>query len=150
MHFDLPETGEDQQSDGRLTIVLLLVFLLLLWRLSQQFGFQENILLRNNIILDVTHEKLLYIKEDEKKSQHPESMPICYYPFFFLPLPINSADKELLMTIKGVGPTLAESIVTYRHKVGPILNINDLQEIPGIGGKRATSLATELVFDKVE
>lgn len=150
MHFDLPETGQDQQSDGRLTIVLLLVFLLLFWRLSHQLGFHKNTLIRNNIMLNVTHEKLLYLKEDEKKPQHPESMPICYYPFFFLPLPINSADKELLMTIKGIGPTLAESIVTHRHKVGPILNMNDLQEIPGIGEKRATSLATELVFDKTE
>ena len=124
MHFDLPETGEDQQSDGRLTIVLLLVFLFLLWSLSHHGFFTKATITHNNMILDVTHENALYLEEGEKLFQHPESLPICYYPFFFLPLPINSADKELLMTIKGVGPTLAESIVTHRHKkVGPIQNI---------------------------
>jgi Holliday junction resolvasome RuvABC DNA-binding subunit len=30
------------------------------------------------------------------------------------------------------------------------MNIGDLQEIPGIGRKRASSLATELVFDTIE
>jgi len=148
MNFDLPEGEEDQQSDGRLTIVLLLVFLLLFWSLSYHGFFTRNTISHNNMVLDVTHERLLYLKEDDKITQHPESLPISYYPLFFRPLPINSADKELLMTIKGIGPTLAESIVTHRHKVGPILNIGDLQGIPGIGGKRATSLATEMVFDK--
>jgi competence protein ComEA len=77
-------------------------------------------------------------------------LPLTYYPFFFLPPPINSADKELLMTIKGVGPALAETIVTHRQTFGPILNIDNLQAIHGIGRKRATSLANELVFDKPE
>lgn len=150
MNFDSPELEEDQENDGRLTIVLLLVFLLLLWSLSHHGLFTKNTITHKNMMLGVTHKKLLYLKEDEIIIQHPESLPICYYPFFFLPLPINSADKELLMTIKGVGPTLAESIVTHRHKVGPILTIGDLQGIPGIGGKRAASLATEMVFDKAE
>jgi competence ComEA-like helix-hairpin-helix protein len=148
MHFNSNESGAEQQRDGRLTIVLLLVFLLLLLLLGHQKLFQRN---KNNYkYLDVTLEKQLYLKQEEKITHRPESLPLCYYPFFFLSLPINSADKELLMTIKGIGPALAETIIVHRQKVGPILNIGDFQEIPGIGRKRATSLAAELVFDKGE
>ncbi len=150
MHFDSPESGENQQRDGRLTIVLLLVFLLLVWSLSHHLSFATHTIIRNNKIIGVTQDKRLHLKEDEKITLYPESLPICYYPFFFLPLPINSADKELLMTIKGIGPGLAESIVNYRHKAGPIRSIADLRGIPGIGGKRAASLATEMVFDIAE
>lgn len=54
------------------------------------------------------------------------------------------------MTIKGVGPQLAETIVNHRKNVGPILNSGQLQEIHGIGRKRAAFLATQLVFDTAE
>ena len=150
MNFDSPETEDEQPRDGRLTIVLLLFFLLLLFLFGHQQIIQKNTIKHNNRQLDVTVDKQLYLKKEEKIIQHPKALPLGYYPFFFLPLPINSADKELLMTIKGVGPALAESIVTYRQKVGPIEDIGNLQEIRGIGRKRASSLATELVFDKAE
>ncbi len=51
------------------------------------------------------------------------------------------------MTIKGIGPSLAETIIKYRQTNGPLLDVADLQKIPGIGDKRATSFRTELVFD---
>ncbi len=147
MHFESPTSGEGQQSDGRLTIVLLLIFLFFLWNLGHHGVFTQNTNIHNKSALGINPEKILYINEDEKNTQSIESIPISYYPFFFLPLPINSANKELLMTIKGVGPTLAESIVNHRQNVGPILSIADLQRIPGFGGKRAAYLATELVFE---
>ncbi len=150
MHLDSPETEEELPRDGRLTIVLFLFFLLLLFLFTHQQIIQSSKIKLNNIQLRVTVDKQLYLKQEEKIVQHPGSLPFRYYPFFFLPLPINSADKELLMTIKGVGPALAETIITYRQKVGPIVDIGSLQEIRGIGRKRATSLATELVFDKAE
>jgi DNA uptake protein ComE-like DNA-binding protein len=68
-------------------------------------------------------------------------------PFSFLPLPVNTAEKEVLMTIKGIGEVLAEAIITHRTQVGPILDSGDLLELPGVGEKRAISLTAELVFD---
>lgn len=85
-----------------------------------------------------------------RQSPAESEIPARYLPFFFQPLPINSAEKELLMTIKGIGPQLAETIVTHRHQVGPIMNIFEFQELHGVGHKRATALATDLIFDKVK
>ncbi|MBU1565596.1 MAG: helix-hairpin-helix domain-containing protein [Proteobacteria bacterium] len=150
MHFDLSETGAEQQNDERLILVFLFISLLLLSSLSHYLNFTINKYTCNNMMLNITNEKLLYLQEGKEITQQIESLPLQYYPFFFLPLPINSADKELLMTIKGIGPILAESIVTHRDKVGPIHDIGDFQRIPGIGGKKANSLATKLVFDKAK
>jgi Helix-hairpin-helix motif len=150
MHFDLPKSTEEQQRDGRLTIILMLLFLFLLLLFGQHQGFCRNINKPNNKYLSVSVDKQLYLGNDEKITEFPASMPLSYYLFYFLPLPINSVDQELLMTIKGIGPAMAESIITHRKNSGSILDVGDLQAIPGIGRKRATSLATELVFDRVE
>lgn len=46
---------------------------------------------------------------------------------------INTADKETLMSIKGVGERRADAIIQYREKNGPFTNIEQLAEIRGIG-----------------
>jgi competence protein ComEA len=46
---------------------------------------------------------------------------------------INSADKETLMTVKGVGETRAEAIINYREKFGPFISVDQLMEVEGIG-----------------
>lgn len=47
---------------------------------------------------------------------------------------INQADAEQLASIlKGVGLKKAESIVRYREQNGPFTQIEQLQEVPGIG-----------------
>lgn len=151
MQFDSARTGIKQQGDGRLTIVLMLVFLLLLRSLIHNYCVNDNESLnQTNRSLCVTDEKRLYLGQDDDINRNPESMPISFFPFLFRPVPINSAEKELLMTIKGIGPAMADSIIAHRNRFGPILNTADLQKIPGIGEKRATTLAAELVFDKAK
>ncbi|CAI0972719.1 ComEA family DNA-binding protein [Serratia entomophila] len=47
---------------------------------------------------------------------------------------INQADAEQLASIlKGVGLKKAEGIVRYREQNGPFTQIEQLQEVPGIG-----------------
>ena len=46
---------------------------------------------------------------------------------------INTASKETLMSIKGVGEQRAEAIIQYRKKNGPFTNIDQLADIRGIG-----------------
>jgi len=46
---------------------------------------------------------------------------------------INTADKETLMSIKGVGERRAEAIIQYREENGPFTSIDELTEIRGIG-----------------
>jgi len=46
---------------------------------------------------------------------------------------INTADKELLMSIKGIGEKRAEAIIAYREKNGPFKTVDQLAEIKGVG-----------------
>ena len=50
-----------------------------------------------------------------------------------LPVNLNSADAEMLQTIKGIGPTKAAAIIEYREKYGPFIAIEEIMEVPGIG-----------------
>lgn len=49
---------------------------------------------------------------------------------------INTAPKELLMDLPGVGPKLADAIINYREKKGPFKSEQDLNNVPGIGDKK--------------
>ena len=46
---------------------------------------------------------------------------------------INTADKELLMSIKGIGEKRAEAIIAYREQNGPFKSVDQLAEIDGLG-----------------
>ena len=46
---------------------------------------------------------------------------------------INTADKETLMNVKGIGEKRAEAIIVYREQHGPFKNIDDLASVQGIG-----------------
>jgi competence protein ComEA len=46
---------------------------------------------------------------------------------------INTATKEELTSIKGVGDKRAQDIIDYRAKNGPFKSIDDLEKVPGIG-----------------
>ena len=69
-----------------------------------------------------------------------------YTPFSFQPIPINRADQELLMTVRGIGPRLAENIIRYRQENGPLTSGSDLTAIPGIGEKTAARFAPHFSF----
>ncbi len=46
---------------------------------------------------------------------------------------INTASKELLMSLNGIGETKAESILSYREQNGPFDSLEDLMQVDGIG-----------------
>lgn len=46
---------------------------------------------------------------------------------------INTADKEALMEIKGVGEKRAEAIIAYREQNGPFKSVDDLAQVSGVG-----------------
>lgn len=99
-----------------------------------------------------------YLKEKNKNTLYldadhqvgDERVSPALSPFFFLPLPINSADSLLLQSIPGIGPGIADKIVLYRQNNGPIRNLDDLLNIPGIGSKRAAAWAKQLNFESSE
>lgn len=48
---------------------------------------------------------------------------------------VNTATKEELETLPGIGPTLAAAIVDVRERGGPFRRVEDLQRVPGIGAR---------------
>ena len=46
---------------------------------------------------------------------------------------INTATKEVLMTLQGIGESKANDIIKYREENGLFNNIEDIKNVPGIG-----------------
>jgi competence protein ComEA len=55
-------------------------------------------------------------------------------------LDINSADKDLLVQLPGVGPKTADAIIEYRKANGEFKRIDDLTNVKGIGDKKLLKL----------
>lgn len=60
------------------------------------------------------------------------------------PIDINSADAVQLEQINGIGPAKAQAIVDYRAKHGEFKNVDDLENVPGIGPKMMEKIKAEV------
>lgn len=49
---------------------------------------------------------------------------------------INKATVSDLETLNGIGPALAERIITYRNSNGPFKDISEIKNVSGIGDKK--------------
>ncbi|PQZ58590.1 MULTISPECIES: helix-hairpin-helix domain-containing protein [Bacillus] len=59
---------------------------------------------------------------------------------------INTASKEQLEKITGIGSRKAESILKYREEHGPFQKIDDLLEIDGIGAKSLEKIKDQIII----
>jgi len=48
---------------------------------------------------------------------------------------VNTASKQLLTYVSGLGPTLAQNIINYRNENGPFNSRQDLTNVPRLGAK---------------
>ena len=62
----------------------------------------------------------------------------------FAGLNINTAGKEQLQALSGIGPAKAAAIIEYRESRGPFKTVDDLTNVPGIGAKTLDSLRDQL------
>jgi competence protein ComEA len=53
---------------------------------------------------------------------------------------INTADKETLVLLPGVGPVMAEAILAYRKDNGNFKSVDELTKVKGIGDKTLEKL----------
>lgn len=61
---------------------------------------------------------------------------------------VNHASATELMTLPGIGPTLAERIIDERQRNGPYVRLEDLFRVRGIGNKTLDKLAPHVEFGK--
>lgn len=57
---------------------------------------------------------------------------------------INTATKEELTTLKGVGDKRAQDIIDYRKKHGNFKSVDDLEKVPGVGPGLMKQIRSEL------
>lgn len=60
---------------------------------------------------------------------------------------INTAPKDSLMELPGIGEELAERIILYREDHGPFVSIEDLKNVKGIGHKKFEQLRPYITFE---
>jgi competence protein ComEA len=59
-------------------------------------------------------------------------------------LNLNTATKEELIALPGIGPAKAQAILDYRHAHGGFKTVEELKDVKGIGAKRFEKLKGEL------
>jgi competence protein ComEA len=57
---------------------------------------------------------------------------------------INTASKEELNALPGIGPVKAEAIIKYRQEKGPFKSVDELKNVYGIGDKLFARLKSEI------
>lgn len=60
---------------------------------------------------------------------------------------INSATADEIATLPGIGPALAERIITYREANGPFLSAEELDRVEGIGPDLLDQITPLILFD---
>lgn len=94
-------------------------------------GFQESAAVsRINQAALLKDEEQIYIPTiEEAEQQESESAGVGHGQ---KKVNLNTADKEELMTLSGIGESKADSIIRFREEHGSFHSVEDIKQIPGI------------------
>jgi len=59
---------------------------------------------------------------------------------------LNTATKEELIALPGIGPAKAQAILDYRKTNGAFKSVEELKDVKGIGAKRFEKLKSDLTI----
>lgn len=62
---------------------------------------------------------------------------------------LNTASRDELLAVPGIGPTKAQAILDHRAAHGPFRSVDDLKEVKGFRGKLVERLRPELTVSAV-
>jgi competence protein ComEA len=57
---------------------------------------------------------------------------------------LNTATKEELVALSGIGPAKAQAIIDYRAQHGGFKTVDELKDVKGIGARRFERLKSEV------
>jgi competence protein ComEA len=57
---------------------------------------------------------------------------------------LNTATKDELVALPGIGPAKAQAILDYRSAHGPFKSVEEVKDVKGIGAKRFEKIKSEL------
>ncbi len=61
-------------------------------------------------------------------------------------LNLNTATKDELVALPGIGPSKAQAIVDYRNQHGPFKSVDEIRKVKGIGEKLFVQIKPELAI----
>lgn len=64
----------------------------------------------------------------------------------FAAVNLNTATKDELDSVKGIGPAKAQAIIEYRQKNGQFKSVDDLKNVKGFGEKSVEKMRSELTI----
>jgi competence protein ComEA len=64
-------------------------------------------------------------------------------------LNLNTATKDELVSLSGIGPAKAQAIIDYRSQHGGFKSVDELKEVKGIGARQLEKLRPELTVAPV-
>lgn len=83
---------------------------------------------------------------DHLIEKSPEQIPQALRLLYFLPVRVNSASSEELMTLPGIGTSLAERIIVSRKQDGPFASLDDLTRVYGIGPRKLALIRSHITL----
>ncbi|MBC7235651.1 MAG: helix-hairpin-helix domain-containing protein [Chloroflexi bacterium] len=66
------------------------------------------------------------------------------------PLNINTASIEALIAVNGLGPSLAQRVVTFREEHGPFRSVDELVQVSGIGPRLLERLRDQITVEPLQ